>query len=109
MRENSKEKLILERDTFSMTSNKPITWGEFKAENFSLSDTDVIHVGYSEPYNYSDSASDGYYFFRVTSFIEETDKEYQERQERNERQKLEQKQRRKETYLKLKQEFENES
>jgi hypothetical protein len=51
----------------------------------------------------------GHYYVQVTRMVPETDEEYTERQKHNQKQRFEAKERRRQNYLKLKEEFENSS
>jgi hypothetical protein len=72
-----------------------------------IQENDIIDIHRIEPY-YSENQSNGAYTQLVINRErEETDDEYQKRISKEEKQKNELKQRRYETYLKLKSEFEN--
>jgi len=83
----------------------PIKFGEI---DIPLKADDIIISGYDEGFQGSDEAWDAHYYLKVDRDRLETDEEFQKRQESEELQKKWNKQRRYESYLKLKKEFENE-
>lgn len=88
-------------------SSKPILWKHIK--DFQFDDNDIIEIGYVEPWeNGPDNSGGGHYRFIVTRERLETDKEYNERLKSDEIWKEQNRKRRYESYLKLKEEFENE-
>ncbi len=72
-----------------------------------LQDGDVVQSGYEEPFYSENESWDGHFYARVIRKRLESDEEYNTRIEEIETYKREAKKRRHETYLKLKQEFEN--
>ncbi len=89
------------------------TWREvkelLKQANITLQDDDILEIGFEEGWNEADTARDDMYFVSIKRKREETDAEFEQRKIKNEEIKLETKKRRLETYLKLKEEFENDS
>jgi hypothetical protein len=77
-------------------------------KHIEFEDEDVIRLDYIEPY-YSDNDSyDGHFSGMVIRKVEETDEQYNNRQERIAQDEKWAKERRYQSYLKLKKEFENE-
>jgi len=90
-----------------VNNNRPI---ELTTEIISqLEVGDKIYSGHEEEHEYSDSATPSYFYFKVIRKRFETNAEYAKRKSEFDEFKIESKKRRKETYLKLKKEFENES
>lgn len=100
----SPNKIKKEKQIFVGRNDLQMRWGDIK--HLQLEDNDVIYSGWVE-----DDAYDyhGYWHCQITRMIEETDEEYQTRLERIERDNKWAKERRYESYLKLKAEFENET
>lgn len=95
----------VDRTVFNKTSNRPIIFSKI---NIELLPEDIIKAGYEEPFYGSDSAHDGYYYLSVEREDWETEKEFNNRMIRAENDSKWAKERRRESYKKLKQEFENE-
>jgi hypothetical protein len=100
------KKLITEQVLNLQDGRNPILYKQVRETGFVFEDGDYIRAGYSEPYVEGDSASDGFFFFSVEREREETDEEYNKRLKREERDKKWAKERRYESFLKLKKEFE---
>jgi len=83
---------------------KPITFSRIK---HILVDNDEIYSGYNEEYHGSDSAMDGHFYMRVNRDRIETDDEFNLRVIGNTKEMERSKNRRYNSYLKLKKEFEN--
>ncbi len=103
------KQLVREVIAHSISYFNEITFGyiktEMEKEGCTLEDTDVIESGYDEGYESSDSGMDPHHFFSVTRIRPETDTEFDNRKARAEEAKEDGKKRRYETYLKLKEEF----
>lgn len=104
----SKEKIKIEKEIFHKISySKKFTWVDIK--HLELQDEDVINAGYDEGFYTENNSMDAHYYIIITRMIEETDEEFNKRQKEIERDNKWAKERRYESYLKLKKEFENES
>lgn len=107
------EKTILQRaKSCSNFIDNRFTWGEVKKileeENITLQDTDILSVGFTEGWDEGDSARDNMYDLKVCRVREETDEEFEKRIKSREMMKERNKKLRYDSYLKLKEEFENE-
>lgn len=100
------EKIKIKKEIFWKQSDECFKWKDIKHIQFE--DEDEIISTYEEPYYSENESHDGYYLIEVRRMVEETDEEFKKRIESNERHSEELKQRRYQTYLKLKEEFENE-
>jgi len=103
MKKNKIEKVILSTNR----DYKPYTWADIKHIEFQ--DDDRIEMGHSEGWYSENNSMDPHFYVRITRMREETDTEFKERIESIERRKQEELKRRYETYLELKEEFENKS
>jgi hypothetical protein len=99
----SLKKIKKEKQIFRGDNNAPMKWADIK--HLQLEDDDVIHSGWVDDDNFD---YHGYWNNVITRMVEETDEEFEKRIARNKRSAEEMKQRRYESYLRLKQEFENE-
>lgn len=100
------EKIKKEKTIFYTQKDKPFTWKDIK--NIPFEDDDEIVVQWVEPFYSENNSWEGHYNAEVTRMVEETDEEYQKRIKQNERDSKRAKERRYESYLRLKKEFENE-
>jgi hypothetical protein len=102
--ENKKapKKIQVEKQIFHGHNNAPMKWSNIK--NLQLEDDDVIHSGWVDDDNFD---YHGYWHNQITRMVEETDEEFNKRIARNNKSAEEMKQRRYESYLRLKEEFEN--
>ena len=100
------EKIKKEKKIFSTQKDKPFTWKDIK--DIPFEDDDEIAVQWVEPFYSENNSWEGHYSAEVTRMVEETDEEYQKRIQQNERDSKRAKERRYESYLRLKKEFENE-
>lgn len=104
IRNKSKEKVEVNRTIFNKVDyKKPLTWWDIKG--IPLHDNDEISAGWNEGYCESDCSMDGHYYLRIMRKELETDKEYQERQKWIEQDNKWAKERRLESYKKLREEF----
>jgi hypothetical protein len=94
----SKEKTTYEKELICMFIDEPPVWKDIK--HIELEDDDMIQMSWDE--------HDDCYCVRVVRWIEETDEEYQERLQYMSESENRAKERRRQHYLKLKAEFENE-
>ena len=93
------EKVIFKKIDY----DKPILFSTIKDV---VQDNDIIHSGWDEGFYIENNSIDGHYFMRITREILETDEEYNKRVKQNELTAKWAKERRYESYLKLKKEFE---
>lgn len=100
------EKKKIKKEIFWEQSNNCFKWKDIKHIQFE--DEDEIVSTYVEPYYSENNSHDGYFILEVSRMVEETDEEYQKRIEHIREQSKALKERRYETYLKLKEEFDNE-
>lgn len=98
-----KKKII--EEVVNLSFDKLPSWKDIKHIEFQ--DDDLIHIGHDEGHYSENNSWDPYFYVVVERFREETDEEYHQRVEENEKFKEEMKKKRYETYLKLKEEFEN--
>lgn len=103
--ENITQKKFLDKEIFRETKQEPIKWSDIKHIEFE--DNDIIVAEFVESFHSENNGWDAHYSCRVIRKILETDQEFEERQRRLERNKKWAKERRYESYLKLKKEFEN--
>lgn len=96
----SPNKIKREKQIYYHIADRLIKWSDIK--NLELEDDDVIQSGWD------DDENGGGYFGQITRMVEETDEQFQKRQEDNARESKWAKERRYESYLRLKKEFENE-
>lgn len=100
------KRLKLDKNVFQRVKDDPFRWKDIKYIKFE--DDDIIRIEYVEPY-YSDNNSwDGHFIAEVIREIEETDEEFEKRMHNIERDERWRKESRYKSYLKLKEEFENE-
>lgn len=100
---NSTKKIFKEKQIFLGTNQRQMKWSDIK--HLQLEDDDEIHSGWVDDDNFD---YHGYWHNQITRMVEETDEEFEKRINRNKRAAEEMKQRRYESYLRLKKEFENE-
>jgi hypothetical protein len=86
------------------TNDKPFTWKMIK--HIVFQDDDTIHIGYDEGHVSENNSWDPHHFICVERMVPETDEEMKERIRCQERDKEWAKERRYQSYIKLKQEFE---
>ena len=98
------EKIKIEKQIFCSQKNKPWTWSDIK--HLELEDDDVINLSWEEPYYSENESWDGHYTGSIIRMVEETDEQFEKRKKRLEQDKEWYRQRRYESYLKLKEEFE---
>lgn len=97
----SPKKIFKEKQIFIGTNQRQMRWSDIK--HLQLEDDDEIHSGWVDDEGFDHH---GYWHNQITRQIEETDEEFEKRIERNKRSAEEMKQRRYESYLRLKEEFE---
>jgi hypothetical protein len=106
MHKNSTEKILVDKNVLHLTKNTKIRWKDLK--DFQFQDDDIIEISYDEGYVSENNSWDAHFYAIVTRPTLETNEEHQRRLKRQEQQKDEMRKRRYESYLKLKEEFENE-
>jgi hypothetical protein len=94
----SPNKIKREIQIYFHEKNRLIKWSDIK--HLQLEDDDIIHSGWE------DDEEGGYFHGEITRMVEETDEQFQKRQSVIERDKKWAKEKRYESYLKLKKEFE---
>lgn len=105
MLSTSKDKMLVEKRIFRNSRNTPFMWQDIK--HLDLQDSDIISCEWVEPFYSENNSWDGHYSCEIIRMVEETDEQQQKRLERNKRNGEEMKERRRETYLRLKKEFES--
>ena len=97
----SPQKILKEKQIFIGNNDRLLQWKDIK--DLQLEDDDIIHSGWvdDEGFDYH-----GYYHVDIIRMIEETDEEFEERIAQNKKNSELMKQRRYESYLRLKEEFE---
>lgn len=98
-------KIKVEKHIFSETQSKPFRWKDIK--HLELEDDDQIMLSWEEPYQSENNSYDGHFVGEIIRMVEETDEQYQKRMDRVEMEAKWAKQRRYQSYLKLKEEFES--
>jgi hypothetical protein len=96
------DKIKVKKEIFSSTKSSPFTWKDLKGIEFE--DDDMIFLEYEDD---DPNVPEGYFIAKVERFVEETDEEQRERIERSKLSQEISKKMRYQTYLKLKEEFEN--
>ena len=86
---------------------EPFKWKDIK--HIDLQDDDVIQMGHDEGFFSENNSMDPHFFVVITRMVEETDEQFARRQEQIALDNKWAKERRRESYLRLKKEFENES
>ena len=100
------EKKLIKKDVLNIQQYESIKWEQVK--DFKFEDGDIIQSGYQEETYRSDGGDSEHYYFHVTRMVLETDQEFEDRKKMSELDKVWAKERRMESYLRLKKEFENE-
>lgn len=99
------ERKSIKKQIYHDTNDKPFTWKMVKHIGFQ--DDDIIHIGYDEGHESENNSWDPHHFIIVERMVPETDEEMEERIRCQERDNEWAKERRYQSYLKLKQEFES--
>lgn len=100
------KKKLVNKTIFKETGNNPIPFVKIKDI---IEDNDVIIAGYDEGHYSENNSWDNHYYLEIIREVLETDEEFEKRKKRVEQQKIWDKERRKQTYLKLKKEFEDDN
>jgi hypothetical protein len=98
-------KIKVEKSVFYKTQDNYIKWKNIKHIEFE--DDDIIKAEFVEPYHSENNSHDGYFVCEIIRLVEETDAQFKKRKEKYEKMISESKKKRYESYLKLKEEFEN--
>jgi hypothetical protein len=98
------EKIRVKKEFFHKQKNSPIVWEDIKHIQFQ--DDDEIQIGYDEGHYSENNSWDPHYFAIVERWRDETDEEAKKRIEDKVRDQKWAKERRYQSYLKLKEEFE---
>ena len=99
----SPNKIKVEKQIYWHQKNSQLKWKDIK--HLQLEDDDIIQASWVDDENFD---YNGYWHGAITRMVEETDEQFQKRMADNEMQAKWAKERRRESYLKLKKEFENE-
>lgn len=99
----SLKKILKEKQIFVGHNDKQMRWADIK--NLQLEDDDVIHSGWVDDENFD---YHGYWHNEITRMVEETDQQFEKRIAKMKQDDIWAKERRRESYLRLKAEFENE-
>jgi len=97
------EKIKLQKTVFDKYQDKPFIWKDIK--DFKFEDDDLIRIEYVESHYSENDSYDAHYNAEVIRMVEETDEQLKQRIADNEWNKKRAKERRYESYLKLKEEF----
>lgn len=102
--ENKKasKKIQVEKQIFHGYNNAPMKWSDIK--NLELEDDDVIYSGcfYDDNLDYH-----GFWHNQITRMVEETDEQFENRITEMKQDDIWAKERRRQSYLRLKEEFQN--
>jgi len=102
--ENKKapKKIQVEKQIYWGNNSKQMTWADIK--HLELQDNDVTHSGWVDDDNFD---YHGYWHNEITRMVEETDQQFEKRIAKIKQDDIWAKERRRESYLRLKEEFEN--
>ena len=100
------EKIKIQKIIFFDQKDTPFTWNDIK--NIPFEDDDVIEISWVGSSHSENNSWGPYWSAEVNRMVEETHEEYQKRIQQKEKESKYMKERRYESYLRLKKEFENE-
>jgi len=100
----SKDRIKLEKNILHIRQRGDIKWKDIKHIEFE--DEDEISIGYDEGYYSENNSWDPHHYAIINRMVDETDEQWRKRLERNEKEAKRLKDRRYQTYLSLKKEFE---
>lgn len=100
------EKIKVRKEIFSEHKNIHFTWKDIK--HLQLEDDDILGFYFVESFYSENESWDGFHKGEIIRLVEETDEQFEKRKKDQEHFKEKSKQQRYKTYLKLKEEFENE-
>lgn len=106
MDKKSPNKILKERVLFNKQKGTRITWADIK--NFKFEDNDLIEIAYDEGHVSENNSWEPHWYVQIIRLTEESDHEFKKRLEQNARDAEWARERRYESYLKLKAEFEDE-
>ena len=108
MRDRSPNKILVEEVVFiKIRYDRPFTWKDIK--HLDLRDDDELHIEYNEVWHEENNGMDAHFVCNITRMVEESDEQFATRQHEIERDEKWGRERRFESYLKLKKEFENDN
>jgi len=100
-------KIFKKREIFDEISyQEPFRWKHIK--HLVLEDEDEIVSGWDEGFYTENNSMDGHFYIKIIRKVLETDEQFEKRIKREQEDAVERKERRRDAYLKLKKEFENE-
>jgi len=99
------KKRMTTKTVYEKQQSTPFLFKDYKSE---LLDDDILEVGYDEGYYNEDSSWESHYFVIIKRQVLETDRELDKRLEHNKSNQERMKERRREAYITLKKEFEDE-
>jgi hypothetical protein len=106
MKDKSPHKIKVEKQIFRKQKDQPFKWKDIK--NLELEDDDFLNFHWEEGYYSENNSCDGHFNGEIIRMVEETDEQFKRRMEIIERDSKWARERRYESYLKLKAEFETE-
>jgi hypothetical protein len=98
-------KKLIEKEILFLQSDERIPFKKYKDV---VQDDDIVVSGYDEGHVSENNSWDPFHFVSIYRMVLETDEEYEKRIKKHEEYLKDYKKRRYESYLKLKEEFENE-
>jgi len=108
MKDYSPDKITIEKNIFTkIRYDRTFQWQDIKHLDFE--DEDVLRIEFNEGWHEENNGMDAHFVCSVTRKVEETDEEFAERQRQIKRDDDWAKERRFQSYLKLKNEFENDN
>lgn len=108
MEHRSLDKIKIEKTIFhKIRYDRPFQWQDIKHLDFE--DEDELRIEYNEGFHEENNGMDAHFGCSVTRMVEETDEEFAKRQRQIKRDDDWARERRFQSYLKLKKEFENDN
>jgi hypothetical protein len=107
IKDKSPQKIKIPKEIFWKGQDKPFKWSDLK--HLLFEDDDEISIVFDEGFVSENNSRDASYIATVTRMVEETDGEFEKRQKEVARDEKWAKERRRESYLRLKKEFEGEA
>ena len=108
MRDQSPDKIKIEETIFhKVRYDRQFQWQDIK--HIAFEDEDEIRIEYNEGWHDENNGMDAHFVCSITRMVEETDEEFAERQRQLKRDEDWARDRRYQSYLKLKKEFENDN
>lgn len=106
MQDKSPHKIKVKKQIFWKQKDEPFRWKDIK--NLNLEDDDILNFCWEEGYYSENNSYDSHFHGEIIREVEETDEQFNKRMKDLERDAKWAKERRYESYLKLKAEFETE-